>query len=391
MVSRRDFGSVRRLPSGRWQATYWHDGRRHTAPETFKAKADGTAWLAATQTSILKGQWIDPTAGKVTFGDYTTTWIAKRSDLRPTTRSKYESLFRLHLKPAFSQVELAKLAASGVRSWYHDLAGRYPVVADDAYRLLRAVCSTAIADGALGRSPCQVKGAGQVRSGERPVATVSEVAAAVEAIPDRYQVAILLAAFCQLRRGEVLGLQRRDVDHLHGTIRIERAWVPPMGGAPILGPPKTEASTRTLSVPPNVLPALKDHLERFAGVHPDAWLFPTSTGTALSPRNFTRAWSKARAKVGRPDLHLHDLRHSGLTWAAASGASLAELMRRGGHANPRAALRYQHATADRDKVIAEALAALAEKAPVVPIAHAARTRVENQGLETVKAPHKKGA
>ena len=85
-----------------------------------------------------------------------------------------------------------------------------------------------------------------------------------------------------------------------------------------------------------------------------------STGTALSPRNLNRAWSKARAAAGCTDLHLHDLRHSGLTWAAASGASVAELMRRGGHANPRAALRYQHATEDRDRAIADALARLAK-------------------------------
>jgi len=81
---------------------------------------------------------------------------------------------------------------------------------------------------------------------------------------------------------------------------------------------------------------VKDHLERFVGLEPEAWLFGTSTGTALSPRNFNRAWSAARAAAGRPDLHLHDLRHGGLTRAAASGASVRELMRRGGHANRRA-------------------------------------------------------
>ena len=73
-----------------------------------------------------------------------------------------------------------------------------------------------------------------------------------------------------------------------------------------------------------------------------------------------RVWQRARKTVGRPDLFLHDLRHSGLTWAAASGAAVAELMRRGGHANPRAALRYQHATEDRDRAIADALAGLAQ-------------------------------
>jgi hypothetical protein len=96
-------------------------------------------------------------------------------------------------------------------------------------------------------------------------------------------------------------------------------------------------------------------------------------------------------KAGRPDLHLHDLRHSGLTWAAATGASTAELMRRGGHANPRAALRYQHATADRDKALADALGALAGQAPVIPFAHAARTKVVSGGLDIEKAPSEKGA
>ncbi len=79
-------------------------------------------------------------------------------------------------------------------------------------------------------------------------------------------------------------------------------------------------------------------------------------------------WERARRAVGRPDLRLHDVRHSGLTWAAASGASVAELMHRGGHASPAAALRYQHATADRDRAIADALAALAEPSEVTPMA-----------------------
>jgi integrase len=85
-----------------------------------------------------------------------------------------------------------------------------------------------------------------------------------------------------------------------------------------------------------------------------------------------RASWKARKAVGRPDVRVHDLRHSGLKWSAAIGASTAELMRSAGHASPAGALRYQHATDDRDKVSADALAKLAQ-ASVTPIAHAART------------------
>ena len=80
-----------------------------------------------------------------------------------------------------------------------------------------------------------------------------------------------------------------------------------------------------------------------------------------------KAWTAARAEIDRPDLRLHDLRHSGLTWSAATGASVAELMRRAGHKSPAAALRYQHATEDRDRALADALAELSGAAEVVPI------------------------
>ena len=109
----------------------------------------------------------------------------------------------------------------------------------------------------------------------------------------------------------VLALQRRHVDLLHGTINIEQAWVVPMSGKPMIGPPKTKAGVRVLAIPPNVVPAVVDHLERFVSSEPTAWLFGTSSGTALSPRNFNRAWDKARRVAGRPDLHLHDLRIAG--------------------------------------------------------------------------------
>jgi len=118
-----------------------------------------------------------------------------------------------------------------------------------------------------------------------------------------------------------------------------------MGQRPVLGPPKSEAGRRSLAIPANIVPAVSSHLEHFVGSEPDAWLFPTASGSALSPRNFNRAWDKARQIAGRPDLHLHDLRHSGLTWAAASGASVAELMRRA--ATPTRELRFGISTQQR--------------------------------------------
>jgi integrase len=245
------------------------------------------------------------------------------------------------------------------------LRGRYKSTGDDAYRMLRAIFSTALTDGLVARSPCQVKGAGNARSGERPVASMAEVTVAVEAMPERFQLAGMLAAWCQLRRGEILGLQRRDVDLLHAELHIERAFVRPMNGNGTIGPPKTKAGRRTLAIPRNVMPAVEAHLGRFVARDPAAWLFAGEDGRPTTPSTLDRAWQRGRAEIGRTDLFLHDLRHSGLTWAAATGASVAELMRRGGHQHPAAALRYQHATADRDRALADALAGLAQQ--ITPI------------------------
>jgi integrase len=85
-----------------------------------------------------------------------------------------------------------------------------------------------------------------------------------------------------------------------------------------------------------------------------------------------KAWRQARIVVGLTDLHLHDLRHAGNTWAATTGASTKELMARMGHASASAALRYQHATADRDRAIAHALSGLARPAVVTSIPDARR-------------------
>jgi len=361
---RRNYGSVRKLPSGRWQARYWDSGGQRPAPGTFATKADALAWLAGAQTDQRRGTWVDPGAGKLTLGMFATQWLRGRNDLRGTTHGKYRYLLDSHILPALGNLELRRLGPSQVRSWYQELAGRHQTVADDAYRLLRAILNTALADDLIVRSPCQVKGAGQVRSPERPVASVEEVAAAVEAMPERYRLAVLLTAWCQLRRGEVLALQRRHVDRLHKTVKVEQAWSVPYNSAPTIGSPKTAAGVRTLAVPGHIVPALEEHLDQWVEPEPDAWLFGTTTSTALSPRNFQRMWSAAREEAGRPDLHLHDLRHSGLTWSAATGATTAELMRRGGHANPRAALRYQHATQDRDQALADALARLATRETV---------------------------
>src|SRR6185436_3766213 len=104
-------------------------------------------------------------------------------------------------------------------------------------------------------------------------------------------------------------------------------------------------------------PVIRTHLAAFVGEDPDSLVFTTPTGRPIWRGNFNTMvnWSAAVEKLGKPGLHFHDLRHTGNTLAAQTGASTRDLMARMGHDSPQAALIYQHATSEADRAIADAL------------------------------------
>ena len=366
MPARRHFGSVRRLPSGRYQASYWHLADRHLADQTFATKGDAYAWLSTVEANILKGGWIAPSAGKETVGVYATAWLARRPNLRPRTRELYSYLLDHHVVPTFRDVNLADMTVARIRAWHDELEHEHNAIAPKAYRLLKTILGSAVEDRRILANPCQIKGAAAEHAAERPVATIAEVEALADAVTPQYRTMVLLAAWCSLRFGELAALTRRRIDPIHGVVEVNETLTETANGLRQLGPPKTKAGRRTVTVPPHVLPEVTEHLAKYVGPGSDALVFPAPDGKGYLRRsNFTRrVWKPATKAVG-VSLHFHDLRHSGLTWTAATGATLAELMRRAGHASPRAALIYQHATEDRDKVLAAALSELHKQAEVI--------------------------
>jgi integrase len=143
------------------------------------------------------------------------------------------------------------------------------------------------------------------------------------------------------------------------VIRVERGVVR-ADGRYQTGTTKSDAGRRDVTIPPHLLPAIEDHLTKHVGKDRDSLLFPAvHGGRHLAPATLYRQFYKARDKAGRPDLRFHDLRHTGAVLAAATGATLAELMGRLGHSTPAAALRYQHIAGGRDKEIAQLLSKLA--------------------------------
>ncbi|WP_306206171.1 tyrosine-type recombinase/integrase [Actinoplanes sp. RD1] len=189
----------------------------------------------------------------------------------------------------------------------------------------------------------------------------SRVFAIAEVIQPRYRLMILLAAFAQLRLGELVALRRSDISLHRMELRVTLATVEMEDGSQLDGDPKSEAGNRPISLLAGLKEDIQDHLKRFAQPGAEGLLFIDPQGGILRRRNFNRTWRAALHKAGIPatlDLHLHDLRHTGSTWSAQSGATLKELMARIGHPSTRAAMIYQHASRDRDDAIGAALDAL---------------------------------
>jgi integrase len=289
-----------------------------------------------------------------TVSDYSERWLANRVDLAVRTVELYSWLLKRYVLPEFGPMALGDVTPLAVRSWNSKHAKVSPTTAAKAYRLFALIMRTAVADELIDRTPCHVRGAASERAPERPVATMSEAILLAEEMPSQLRIAVYLAAWCQLRRGEVRGLRRGDIDLDHKTLSVNETRTTTMSGQTIIKSPKTRAGRRTIAIPSNVIELLSDHLENFVEHDPESLVINASD------RSLGLAWRKARLTLGRPELRFHDLRHSGLTWAAETGASLAELMRRAGHASQSAAIRYQHATDRRDRVLADALAGMSK-------------------------------
>jgi integrase len=359
MMGKRPFGMVRKLPSGRYQASYMDSGgRRRNAPRTFRNKTDARRWLAVTEADLARGTWVDDKLGRETFGNYARGWLRDHPTMGPRYRETCLRNLRLHLAP-LEHIALRDLTPVVVRRWHAEAlrggGGRTSIA--QAYRFLRAVMYTAVREGAIARNPCQIPGAGSERARERPVASPAEVVQLVEAITPRYRAAVLLAAWCGLRRGELIGLYRDDIDLQTGTVTVRRNRVELLESAEAFdGEPKTDAGRRTVTIPPHVLPIVAEHLATYAGVQR---VFVSESGAPMRGDALRLAFTRARDRVGMKGFTFHDLRHTGQTLAAATGATVKDLMKRLGHASPVAANRYLHAVDGRDAEIAAALSQIA--------------------------------
>lgn len=372
----RAFGNVRKRASGRWQARYTGpDGCTYSARRadggslTFETKGAAQAWLALRHSEIIRREWAPPGEPKRApdvLKVYADAWLDGR-DLEDLTREHYDQLLRDHVYPKFGRTPVPEITPAEVRTW-HAALGKHtgPTARAHAYSLLKTIMKTAIDDDLITANPCRVRTGGQSKRAVRiRPATLAELETIATSVPGKYQLMILLAAWCAMRFGELAELRRSDIDVTAGVVRVRRGVVRTKAGRKVKDP-KSEAGKRTVHIPPHLVPVIEAHLREHAAIGRDGLLFPARHGEQLAPATLYRVYYPARDKAGRPDLRFHDLRHTGAVLAASTGATLAQLMARLGHSTAAAALRYQHASQDADKVIAAALSGLVT-ATVTPI------------------------
>ena len=166
-MKRRQFGSVRRLPSGRWQASYWHVGRRHIAEVTLLTKADANAYLAAMETQIRRGSWIDPWGGHVGFAEWAEEWKSTIVDLRPSTKARDVGYLERYVLPRFGPLELGEIDHMMVRAWVAELSasGLAPSTTTKAAQLLSKIMRAAVQAGYLAEVTVRRRAAPPDRAG----------------------------------------------------------------------------------------------------------------------------------------------------------------------------------------------------------------------------------
>ena len=298
--TRRAFGSVRKLPSGRWQASYLGpDGLRHNAAVTFPNRLEADTWLATIRADVVREMWKMPVRSGMSLDEFAQRCIRQR-DLKESTRARYVELWDTYISPAIGDFAVEDVKPDVVRTWYSELgqslAARTPepspgslprrtgrATVANAYRVLRLVMNVAVEDGLIDSNPCRIKGGGTHKAKERPVLSVEQTEDLAARVPDRYRALVYLLCWSALRIGEAAELRRKDVDIRSGSVRVDRAVYRVPSKGYVVDTPKSDAGHRSVHLPVFVMDELLAHMSVFTLSEPESLVFPTRSQRCAIP------------------------------------------------------------------------------------------------------------
>lgn len=346
--------SIQRRPDGRWRARYRDDaGKEHA--RHFERKVDAQRWLDGVTATMVRGEYVDPAAGMITFADFYAEWSARQLWAPRTV----EAMNLAAGSVTFGDVPLRSLRRSHIEAWIKREVSRglAPGTVHTRTNNVRAVLRGAVADRLIARDPSEGLTLPRRRRAEAAmrVPTPAEVGALLEAAHGPFRAFLALCAFAGLRLAETAAVQAGDINFLRRTLTVTRQVQRAGGGKVDIRPPK-HGSERTVFLAPSLVDALAAHIRDHCW---NDWLFPAMAGGPITANTVGPRWRASLARSGVTGVRLHDLRHFYASGLIASGCDVVTVQRALGHASATTTLAtYSHlwpTAEDRTRRAAEAL------------------------------------
>jgi len=355
MTSKRRFGSIRQLPSGRFQARYRDlSGRHHSAPSTFDTKRHAAQWLSIAEADLLRDEWVDPKLSRMTYAAWAENYLNHSMHKRATTRQRDRSAIRVHLIPVLGHLPLGAITPLDVRRLIEALQtqGLAPNTIRGVAGTLRTTLNAAIEAEILKTNPCRKMKLPPKTRAEIRVVTPAELDSLAYAIAERYSPIVYLAGVLGLRWSEIAGLRIGRLDLLRRRVEITETLAQVGGFAPT----KNASSRRQLTLPPFLADMLAKHLATLGldASNPRALVFTSPSGGRLWANNFYRdVWNPAIKAAGLEGVTVHALRHSSVALAIQEGAHARQIQERLGHSSITTTMDiYGHVLAASDESLA---------------------------------------
>lgn len=325
---------ISRTPAGTYRA-FWRDPAGRQRSKNFDTKREATRFLAEIQVSVIRGLYVDPHAGRTTFGEYAQRWMAARNT-EVTTAARDASVMRTHVEPQWGSWSLAKIDHMSVQTWVTALGRRRsPDLVAKCYQLTAAVLRSAVRDRLVAFNPCEGVRLPRRRkrdTHDRVISRDDVLKRLLPTAPDRYRGIIATAAGAGLRWGEAAGLCLDAIDLGARRLEVIRTVVEVSGHTAFKAYPKSAAGRRTIPLPSWLIEIIAHHVTVYSsGV--EQLVFPNTVGMPLRRTLFrARVWKPTLLRAGLdPALRFHDLRHCYATWLVDDGVPINMVQRVLGH------------------------------------------------------------
>ncbi|MYW00704.1 site-specific integrase [Streptomyces sp. SID3343] len=309
----------------KWRARYrGPDGKERS--RTFDTKREAAAWITEQQSRQIRGEWVDPARGKITFRAFSEAWFARQSWAKPKTKEWVASLLRSQLVPEWGDIPLNKIDYDSVADWIGRLDDELSSSRTrQCGHLLGRILDDAVKGGRLVRHPARTVDLPAL-STKRVVMPlrVDRVEELATKIGGTWGLLVRFFAYTGLRWAEGISLRAGDIDLVRCRVDVLRTQSE-VGGRFHLTDTKTHRR-RTVPLPAVLVPDLTDLME---GKEPGDLIFPWGDHDR-PPRSaeFRRAgWTSGLAAVGLTDTRVHDLRHTCASLLISKGAPVTVVAR----------------------------------------------------------------